>query len=196
LACLPAADMPESTRSAVRRLASADDDTLAELGLAALEGEPLAELWGETLFVFAALQVELVKLAALLEGSDLTPIGDGACPACGSPPVASLVVGWPKAQGARYLCCSLCATAWNYVRIKCAGCGSTKGIGYLGIESRDEVTKGETCEGCKGYLKLFQQQKDPLVDPVADDVATLGLDLLLREAGWLRLGHNMFLLGS
>jgi FdhE protein len=196
LGSLVAAEMPESVRVTLQGLRDSSDETLAELALAALEGEPEAERLPETLFVFAALQVEMVKLAALLDPLMLVPVGEGACPACGSPPVASLVVGWPKAQGSRYLCCSLCATAWNYVRIKCSGCGSTKGIAYLGIEGRDEVAKGETCESCKGYLKLFQQQKDPLVDPVADDVATLGLDLLLREAGWLRLGHNMFLLGS
>ena len=35
----------------------------------------------------------------------------------------------------------------------------------------------------------------PLADPVADDVATLGLDLLLRDEGWRRLGVNAFLTG-
>ena len=196
LGTLATAEMPENARLALLELSNGDDETLTELASAALDGEPEMERLPETLFVFAAVQVEMVKLAALLDPLALVPVGEGACPACGSPPVASLVVGWPKAQGSRYLCCSLCATAWNYVRIKCSGCGSTKGISYLGIEGHDEVAKGESCESCKGYLKLFQQQKDPLADPVADDVATLGLDLLLREAGWLRLGHNMFLLGS
>lgn len=155
-----------------------------------------ATLFGRRAGRFAALQVELGRLASLLDPGGLVPVGEGIWPACGAPPVASLVVGWPGAQGARYLVGSLRAAAWNHVRIKCAGCASTKGIAYYGIEGRDEVARGETCEACRGYLKHFQQQKDSLVDPVADDVATLGLDLLLREAGRHRLGRNLFLLGT
>jgi FdhE protein len=40
------------------------------------------------------------------------------------------------------------------------------------------------------------QDKDPLVDPVADDLATLPLDLLVDEAGYERSGPNLFLLGG
>ena len=55
--------------------------------------------------------------------------------------------------------------------------------------------KAETCESCRGYVKIMHQHKDPALDPVADDVATLGLDLLVREAGYRRGGVNPFLLG-
>lgn len=195
LAGLERIDLPQAACEAVGSLAAAGDDELGDLALGCLEGDQPAGAMGEALLVASALQVEMAKLAALLDPEMLAPVGNGACPACGSPPAASLVVGWPRAQGSRYLCCGLCGTAWNYVRIKCAGCGSTKGIAYSGIEGRDEVARAETCDACKGYLKLFQQQKDPLVDPVADDVATLGLDVLLREEGWRRLGVNAFLMG-
>ena len=60
----------------------------------------------------------------------LVPVGDGVCPACGGPPVASVIVGWQGADGTRFCTCSLCATQWNLVRIKCVLCGSTKGIAY------------------------------------------------------------------
>lgn len=196
LARVAPADLPPAARAAIQRLEAAEDERLAELAGAVLDGDIPPDGMAEVPFVVAALQVELVRLASLLDPSALVPVGEGICPACGSPPVASLVVGWPGAQGARYLACSLCAAAWNHVRIKCAGCGSTKGIAYYGIEGQDEVARGETCEACRGYLKHFQQQQDPLIDPVADDVATLGLDLLLREAGWRRIGRNPFLLGT
>jgi len=39
------------------------------------------------------------------------------------------------------------------------------------------------------------QQQNPALDPVADDVASLGLDLLVRETGFRRGGVNPFLLG-
>ena len=44
-------------------------------------------------------------------------------------------------------------------------------------------------------MKILQQQKDPGLDPVADDVATLGLDLLVRETGYRRGAVNPFLIG-
>ena len=44
-------------------------------------------------------------------------------------------------------------------------------------------------------MKILQQHKDPSLDPVADDVATLALDLLLRESDYRRGGVNPFLLG-
>ncbi|MDB5444000.1 MAG: fdhE, partial [Phenylobacterium sp.] len=38
------------------------------------------------------------------------------------------------------------------------------------------------------------QAKDTKVDPVADDLATLGLDLMVAEAGWSRHAPNPLLL--
>ena len=123
------------------------------------------------------------------------PVGDGACPVCGGPPTASMVVGWLGAHGARYCGCALCGTLWNYVRIKCALCASTEGIAYQEIEGGPGTVKAETCTSCRGYVKILQQHKDPAVDIIADDVASLGLDLLVRETGFQRGGVNPFLLG-
>ena len=53
----------------------------------------------------------------------------------------------------------------------------------------------ETCDECRGYVKIMQQHKEADVDPVADDVASLGLDLLVREEGYRRGAFNPFLLG-
>jgi formate dehydrogenase maturation protein FdhE len=36
---------------------------------------------------------------------------------------------------------------------------------------------------------------DEALDPLADDVATLALDLKLAEAGWTRRAANLFLAG-
>ena len=48
---------------------------------------------------------------------------------------------------------------------------------------------------CRGYVKILHQHMDPALDPIADDVATLGLDVLVREAGFHRGACNSFLLG-
>jgi FdhE protein len=106
-----------------------------------------------------------------------------------------LVVGWDGAHGARFCCCSLCATLWNYVRIKCTLCASTEGIGYLAIDGTPGTVKAETCESCHGYVKILHQHVDPALDPVADDVASLALDLLVRKDGYRRGAVNPFLLG-
>jgi FdhE protein len=37
-------------------------------------------------------------------------------------------------------------------------------------------------------------EKDPEVEPVADDLASVALDLLVSEAGMQRSGHNLMLL--
>ena len=83
---------------------------------------------------------------------------------------------------------------WNYVRSKCTLCGSTRGIVFQEIEGADHI-KAETCDDCHGYMKVLNHQKDDRLDPVADDVATLGLDLLVRELGFRRGGVNPFLIG-
>jgi FdhE protein len=139
--------------------------------------------------------VHFARLAAGLDATALVPVADGACPTCGSPPVASMVVGWQGAHGTRFCACALCGTLWNTVRIKCTLCGSTKGIGYQEIDGGSGVVKAETCDECHGYVKILHQHKDAAADPVADDVASLGLDLLVRELGFRRGALNPFLLG-
>ena len=44
-------------------------------------------------------------------------------------------------------------------------------------------------------MKVLNHQKDRFLDPIADDVATLGLDLLVREQGFRRGAVNPFMLG-
>jgi FdhE protein len=188
-------EMPPTARTALERVLALDpagrDGMMRDLLADAVPVEALAE----HVFVAAALQIHFARLAARLDAKALVPVGDGACPACGGPPVASMVVGWMGAHNTRFCGCSLCGTLWNAVRIKCMLCGSTKGIGYREIAGGPGIVKAETCDECRGYVKLLQQNKDPDVDPVADDVASLGLDLLVREEGFRRGGFNPFLLG-
>ena len=49
----------------------------------------------------------------------------------------------------------------------------------------------ETCDGCHGYLKILYGSKDGRVDPVADDLAGLALDMMVDELGYQRIGPNL-----
>jgi FdhE protein len=188
-------DMPDTARSALARVTDADAGTRNAMVRAVLTNEIPVEAFAEHVFVAAALQVHYARLASRLAAKRLVPVGDGACPVCGGAPVSSMVVGWQGAHNSRFCVCSLCATQWHYVRIKCTLCSSTKGIAYREIEGGDGTIWAETCESCRGYVKILHQHKNVALDPVADDVASLGLDLLLREGEYRRGSVNPYLLG-
>ena len=46
---------------------------------------------------------------------------------------------------------------------------------------------------CRSYRKILYQEKDPAVEPVADDLASLALDLLMGEEGYQRASGNPLL---
>jgi len=183
------------------RIRSAPADWLEAQADAALgERSDLLDL-GAAPFVMAALQVHWTALAACLAASDIATLdAPGVCPACGSLPVASIVHANPPYQGYRYLHCALCATEWHRVRIHCTGCGASgKDVGYHTLARADASDDGnaavraESCEQCRGYRKIVYREKDTRVDPVADDLATLALDVLLAENGYHRLSANPLL---
>lgn len=190
-----AIEMPDTARSSLSRVTDASAAMRLAMARSVLANEIPVENFAEHIFVAAGLQVHYARLASRLDAKTLVPVGDGICPACGGVPVASMVVGWQGAHGARYCACSLCATQWHYVRIKCTLCSSTKGISYQQIDGADGTVWAETCQSCRGYVKILHQHKNSGLDPVADDVASLGLDLLMREDDYRRGSLNFFLLG-
>ena len=187
--------MPESARRALERVKAANPATEAAMIGAVLSNAIPVEALAEHVFVAAVLQVHFARLASQLDAAALVPVGDGACPACGSAPLSSVVVGWHGAHATRFCICSLCGTLWNYPRIRCVLCGATQGIAYQEIAGGPGTIKAETCESCRRYVKILHQQNDPLLDPLADDVATLALDLMVRDLGYRRGAVNPFLLG-
>ena len=195
LARAAAIDLPVTARAALERLTSAGLATRERMARAVLANSIPIETLAEHVYVAAALQVHFARLAAQLGPNRLVPIGKAGCPVCGGAPVCSLVVGWRTAPATRFCACVLCGTLWNYVRIKCTLCGSTSRISYQQIQGSSGTVKAETCDSCRGYVKILHQHEDPQLEPVADDVATLGLDLLLGEAGYRRGGVNFFLHG-
>lgn len=187
-------EQPAEARAALAAVASSAalrDEAAGTL----LRGEVPTTGPAEHAYVAAGLHVHFARRAAGLAAGGLGPVGVGACAACGGPPVSSIIVGWIGAEGARYCACSLCSTLWNVVRVTCTLCGTTGGIGYAEVEGGSGAVKAETCEGCGRYVKILQGHKHPGLDSVADDVASLGLDLLLQGGAFRRGGVNAFLLG-
>lgn len=187
--------MPAEAADALTRVRRADGAERAQMVRDVLAHDIPIETLAEHVYVAAALQVHFARLAAGLDAGKLVPVGDGVCPACGGPPVASLIVEWRNAHGNRFCVCSLCSTLWNYVRIRCCSCGSTKGIGYQEVEGSPGTVKAETCDECRTYVKVMYQNKDVTMEAVADDIGTLALDMMMREGPYRRAAFNPFLLG-
>ena len=208
-------EAPEATRTSLQALTQASPEHLeaqadALLGLSAttlqLDTAPL---------IGAALQVYWVHLLTRIQAqhpkqqaSSLFGRTDHAqlCPCCGSEPVASITRQQGAALSQRYLHCALCGTEWHLQRSRCSHCLDDKQLAYQSLDLADadpedsasRVTKAavqaEECGQCRHYLKIMHTDRDPFVEPVADDLATLTLDLLMADTGMTRHGHNLALI--
>jgi FdhE protein len=173
-------------------------------------------------FVAAALQATWSVMAAQLDERWAQPLVTGTlCPVCGSHPVASVIRIGGQSQGYRYLHCAICASEWHMVRVKCSCCEANAKVAYQGLtdagadpvaenvaaamegkvlnKANDptRVARAETCDECHSYRKIFNQEHDYNVDPLADDLASLVLDVLVSELGYARASGNPLLrLGS
>jgi FdhE protein len=146
------------------------------------------------MIVAAALQVVWSAAAQTLDWPESTIFGPHAvCPACGAQPVGSIILAGEGKAGLRYLECSLCATRWHAVRARCTLCDANTAVTYLGNETGNPAIQAEACDACHGYIKTYFQTRDALVDPVADDLASLTLDMAVGEAGYSRAYPNLYL---
>lgn len=190
-------EAPDAARAALKTLFAAPNEELERLADMLLKGEPDMGCAAQLPFVAAALQVVFTQLASQLDAGNLQKLDShGVCPCCGSLPVASVVRLGAAINNLRYLHCSLCNTEWNVSRATCTTCDTDKEVALHEIEGSKGTVRAETCDACKSYLKIVYQEKDPKVDPVADDLATLPLDMLVDEAGYERSGPNLLLIGA
>jgi FdhE protein len=197
-------NFPPGVGQSVALLRAATPDWLDAQAMSILGGPGEAIDARAALFIMAALQVNATALTAGFTAEQVATLDvPGICPLCGTLPVASLVCAQPPYSGYRYLHCALCATEWHMVRVQCTQCGTPgKDIAYQSVTSRDAegpadadgaAVRAETCEKCRGYCKILYQEKDPGVEPVADDIASVALDLLLSDEGYHRGRSNPLL---
>ncbi|HLU14395.1 MAG TPA: formate dehydrogenase accessory protein FdhE, partial [Burkholderiaceae bacterium] len=63
-------------------------------------------------------------------------------------------------------------------------------------DTKDATVKAEVCTECDHWVKILYQVRNASLDPVADDVGSVGLDILMRnETDFTRGGFNPFLAG-
>jgi FdhE protein len=197
-------DIPDAVRTVctrVRDWKTAQVEEQADLLLAArthgvhAEAAPfiMAALQVYWVFMATSLTLDLVKDLAADHDQAANVDVSGVCPVCGTLPVASVVRADKQYQGYRYLHCALCATEWHLVRIKCSHCLATEGIRYHYVAGSSEAVRAESCANCRTYRKILYQEKDAAIEPVADDLGSLALDLLMTEEGYRRACGNPLL---
>jgi FdhE protein len=187
--------LPAPAAAVMASLRDREADVVEVLADDFLNGDVKSADAGAALYIAASLQVYFTRLAASLHAPCLRLLPKrGLCPCCGSTPVSGVVTATGQSPGTRYLYCSLCSTAWNHARVVCITCGGSRTLSLKGIEGDSGAVKAETCDECHTYAKMLYQTKDMQVDPFADDLATLGLDVLVAEAGWARHAPNALLL--
>jgi len=172
-------------------------DAAGEACLQLARGEIVAGARGnQDYLVAAAMQVAWSAAASSPASMDHAHGGTHKrCPHCGAEPVGGIVLAGEGKAGLRYLECSLCATRWHAVRAHCTLCDEGSAVSYLGLEGGNATVQAECCDHCHGYVKTCFQEKDADVDPVADDLASLMLDVLVGQEGYSRASPNLFLAG-
>jgi FdhE protein len=188
---------PASTAATIADLRRRDAMETESLADAFLRGGVDPADAAAVFWIAAALQVHFARLAATLRARDLRLLQRrDLCPCCGSTSSASVITASGQNPGARYLYCSLCSTAWHHTRAVCIVCGGARTLSLRGVEGDSGLARAETCDECRTYAKVFYQAKDMGVDAYADDLATLGLDMMVGEAGWSRHApHPLLLVG-
>jgi FdhE protein len=132
-----------------------------------------------------------IAAAAKIDGADPMP-SPSACQFCYRS--ASFATLREAGHGARRsLQCGLCLSQWPIPRIGCAACGETA-FERLPVFSAETFPQAriDACDGCHGYLKTIDFTRDGLAVPIADDLATLPLDLWAQEQGYRRWRPHLF----
>lgn len=198
LSALIAELRPDAPDHIVAVLDNLDKASVHELELYAdaLLNREFAQIGSEKApFIWAALSLYWAQMASQIPGKARAEYGEHRqfCPVCGSIPVSSVVhIG--TQNGLRYLHCNLCESEWHVVRIKCSNCEQTRDLNYWSLDSELAAVKAESCGDCGTYLKILYQEKDPQVEAVADDLASLILDAKMEGEGFARSSINPFVL--
>jgi FdhE protein len=178
---------PQPLASLARDLRNQDDSawfTLRDAWSAEFPGEAKGFLARAFLQPYAAL---LRSRAAL----NLKGYSHPSCPFCNRKP--GLGILRPQGDGAsRFLMCFFCLGEWEFRRIVCPGCGeedSKKLPVYTA--SQFEHIRVECCDCCKRYLKTVNLAINGLAEPLADEIASVPLDLWAQEHDYSKLQLNL-----
>lgn len=134
-----------------------------------------------------ALQPFLWEAAAQLGTlTDMDRWDRGYCPVCAAWPALAELVGPEKK---RVLRCVRCGTAWSWLILLCPYCGNDDHRSLRSLQEEGGAQRIDVCERCHGYVKAVQSYAaTSAVRVVAEDVATLDLDVAAAGAGYKRPG--------
>ncbi|MCG8708176.1 formate dehydrogenase accessory protein FdhE [Brenneria sp. 4F2] len=178
----------------LENLEKSSEQALESMATALFNHEFSAEINDKAPFIWAALSLFWAQMASQIPGRARAEPGEHRqfCPVCGSMPVSG-VVQLGASSGLRYLHCNLCESEWHMVRVKCSNCEESSDLNYWSLDSENAAIKAESCGHCGTYLKILYQEKDHRVEAVADDLASLVLDVKMEEEGFSRSSINPFL---
>lgn len=157
------------------------DATVREAERHDLDAEAFARL------LDLALQPSLWEAAAQLAAlADLDAWDRGYCPVCAAWPVLAELVGPEKR---RVLRCVRCGTAWSWLVLLCPYCGNDDHRSLGALQEAGGSKRIDVCERCHGYVKAVSAYTSAsAVRLIAEDVATLDLDVAATSAGYRRPG--------
>ncbi|MGJ8202231.1 formate dehydrogenase accessory protein FdhE [Klebsiella pneumoniae] len=187
-------EMSGPALAVIENLEKASEQELEQMASALFVSDFASVSSDKAPFIWAALSLYWAQMASLIPGKARAEYGEQRqfCPVCGSMPVSSIVqIG--TTQGLRYLHCNLCETEWHVVRVKCSNCEQSRDLHYWSLDNEQAAVKAESCGDCGTYLKIMYQEKDPKVEAVADDLASLVLDARMEQEGFARSSINPFM---
>ena len=112
------------------------------------------------------------------------------CPFCATPVVSLLREAGHGAR--RWNVCGVCLAESPAPRLGCPACGEQR-FEALPIYRSDatEPARIDACDTCRAYTKTIDLTRDGSACPIADDVASVSLDLWAREQGYHRARPNL-----
>ena len=118
-----------------------------------------------------------------------------SCPDCAGPPVVSLLREAGHGAKRSYVC-GACLRESPGLRLGCRACGETA-LEKLAVFRSEETDPAriDACESCRVYVKTIDLTRDGSACPIADDLASVTLDLWAREQGYRRARPNLLRLG-
>lgn len=112
------------------------------------------------------------------------------CPICGCSPALNLLKG---EAGKRFSICSYCGCQWRIDRLSCAACGNMeqRSLQYFHAEGED-TCRIDMCDQCRHYIKTIDYRNLEASDSCLEDLATLHLDVLALQKGYVRTSPNQW----
>jgi len=112
------------------------------------------------------------------------------CPACGSPPAMSQLVGVDPGR-MRFLSCGCCGSRWRFRRIGCPFCTNSDDhrLAILVVEGENEL-RIDYCNSCSAYLKTYVGQGNESL--LLADWTSLHLDLIACDRGLKRMASSLY----